>query len=354
MSVSTSTRRSLRLPLPLVDRRRHAACACVPGRRAGVRAARCCASAAGAGAIASGCCGWRRAGGSRAFAARPAPPSPRCPRRCRHGSGTTSSSRSASPRSTRRRRRRAAQVFLRVLQRRLFSASWLGRSPSARASLSAPARRRRWPGWRAPRAIARASRRAGRRDGGGWRVDGVAADRVVVAAAPARRRAWSQPLRRLGGERGGASPRAHRHLYAQSAGCVLPEPMLALACRRRHGRRSSSSIAAGSATPPGCSPSSSAARPTGSSAARRRPRPRSSPRPRPSSQAHLAARSGPSRTIVEKRADLRLRARALQRSVDGPFAPGLFAGRRLHRRPLSGDSRGRGPQRPAGGRACGR
>ncbi len=131
----------------------------------------------------------------------------------------------------------SGQVFLRVLQDSLFSGPGSADLLLPRASLSelvpAPALA----------ALARSSVtiRLGHRvdqierDGSGWRVDDVGVDRVVVAASATESARLVSPHAAAWAD----AAAALRYepivtVYARSEGCVLPEPMLALAADTNH------------------------------------------------------------------------------------------------------------------------
>jgi hydroxysqualene dehydroxylase len=126
----------------------------------------------------------------------------------------------------------SGQVFLRVLQDGLFSGPDSADLLLPRSGLSEllPAPALAW--LERAGATTRLAYRVERleRDGLGWRVDDVSADRVVVAASATEAARLVAPH----ASAWAATTGALRYepivtLYAHSAGCRLPEPMLALA-----------------------------------------------------------------------------------------------------------------------------
>ncbi len=126
----------------------------------------------------------------------------------------------------------SGQVFLRVLRDGLFSGPGSGDLLLPRASLSELVPAPALASLARSGATLRLGHRVDRieRDGPGWRVDDVAVDRVVVAASATEAGRLVSPHAGAWAE----TAAALRYepivtVYARSDGCVLPEPMLALA-----------------------------------------------------------------------------------------------------------------------------
>ena len=131
----------------------------------------------------------------------------------------------------------SGQVFLRVLRDPLFSGPGSADLLLPKESLSelVPKPALAWLAGRS--ATVRLGHRVDRieRDGSGWRVDDMAVDRIVVAASATEAARLIAPH---AGDWAETAAALHYEpivtVYARSDGCVLPEPMLALAADASH------------------------------------------------------------------------------------------------------------------------